>query len=143
MQELPLEHPIENIICYLCRLKYKILIKNKRLKPEVEKVELDQFWKGEFSIGKIDLTYWMRKASLSVRGRKTLRLSDWAMLSYAHRRAPGLRWILMNEKKNICWIVMNVISYIDILKIIIIIIIITLQTRRRSPKRTQRVVKHF
>ena len=37
---------------------------------------------------------------------------------------------------------MNVISYIDILKIIIIVII-TLQTRRRSPKRTQRVVKHF
>jgi len=32
------------------RLKNKILIKNKRLKPEVEKVELDQFWKGEFSI---------------------------------------------------------------------------------------------
>ena len=70
MQELPLERPIENIIWYLCRLKYKILIKNKRLKPEVEKVELDQFWKGEFSIGKIDLTYWMRKASLSVRGEK-------------------------------------------------------------------------
>lgn len=28
----------------------KILIKNKRLKPEVEKVELELFWKGEFSI---------------------------------------------------------------------------------------------
>jgi len=31
-------------------LKNKILIKNKRLKPEVEKVELELFWKGEFSI---------------------------------------------------------------------------------------------
>ena len=32
------------------RLKNKILIKNKRLRPDVEKVELDLFWKGEFSI---------------------------------------------------------------------------------------------
>ena len=40
------------------RLLNKILIKNKRLKPEVEKVELDQFWKGEFSIGdNIAITY--------------------------------------------------------------------------------------
>ena len=37
---------------YFLRLKKKILIKNKRLKPEVEKTELDLFWKGEFSIGK-------------------------------------------------------------------------------------------
>lgn len=32
-------------------LKRKILIKNKRLKPEVEKVELDLFKQGEFVIG--------------------------------------------------------------------------------------------
>ena len=32
------------------RLKNKILIKNKRLRPDVEKVELELFWKGEFSI---------------------------------------------------------------------------------------------
>ena len=32
------------------RLKNKILIKNKRLRADVEKVELDLFWKGEFSI---------------------------------------------------------------------------------------------
>jgi len=32
------------------RLLNKILIKNKRLRPEVEKVELELFWKGEFSI---------------------------------------------------------------------------------------------
>ncbi|XP_044731341.1 1-phosphatidylinositol 4,5-bisphosphate phosphodiesterase isoform X2 [Chrysoperla carnea] len=31
-------------------LKRKILIKNKRLKPEVEKQELEMFWKGEFVI---------------------------------------------------------------------------------------------
>ena len=31
-------------------LSGKILIKNKRLKPEVEKVELELFWRGEFSI---------------------------------------------------------------------------------------------
>ena len=32
------------------RLKNKILIKNKRLRADVEKVELELFWKGEFSI---------------------------------------------------------------------------------------------
>lgn len=32
-------------------LKRKIIIKNKRLKPEVEKVELDLFKQGEFVIG--------------------------------------------------------------------------------------------
>ena len=32
------------------RLKNKIVIKNKRLRPDVEKVELELFWKGEFSI---------------------------------------------------------------------------------------------
>ena len=32
------------------RLKRKILIKNKRLKPEVEKIELEQFRKGELKI---------------------------------------------------------------------------------------------
>ena len=33
------------------RLKRKILIKNKRLKPEVEKEELEKFFKGEFQAG--------------------------------------------------------------------------------------------
>ncbi len=33
------------------KLLRKILIKNKRLKPEVEKVELELFRKGEFVIG--------------------------------------------------------------------------------------------
>ena len=32
------------------QLKRKILIKNKRLKPEVEKVELDLFMQGQFVI---------------------------------------------------------------------------------------------
>ena len=32
------------------QLRMKILIKNKRLKAEVEKAELELFWKGEFSI---------------------------------------------------------------------------------------------
>ncbi len=32
------------------QLKRKILIKNKRLRPEVEKVELEAFWKGELTI---------------------------------------------------------------------------------------------
>merc|ERR550519_1907772 len=32
------------------QLRRKILIKNKRLKLEVEKAELELFWKGEFSI---------------------------------------------------------------------------------------------
>ena len=45
------KHNFILILTLLSRLKNKILIKNKRLKPEVEKVELDQFWKGEFSIG--------------------------------------------------------------------------------------------
>ena len=31
-------------------LKRKILIKNKRLRPEVEKAELELFWKGELAI---------------------------------------------------------------------------------------------
>jgi phosphatidylinositol phospholipase C, beta len=31
-------------------LKRKILIKNKRLKPEDEKRELELFWRGEFVI---------------------------------------------------------------------------------------------
>jgi phosphatidylinositol phospholipase C beta len=31
-------------------LKRKILIKNKRLRPEVEKTELDLFWKGLLAI---------------------------------------------------------------------------------------------
>ena len=89
------------------------MIKNKRLKPEVEKVELDQFWKGEFSIGEIYLPYWMqcggsegvhskrRKASPLVRGRKTVQISDWALQGYARSRAPrggGIRvgWDLMS-----------------------------------------------
>ncbi len=33
------------------KLKRKILIKNKRLKPEVEKTELELFLKGELEIG--------------------------------------------------------------------------------------------
>ena len=49
------------------RLKNKILIKNKRLKPEVEKVELDQFWKGEFSIGECILYFNNKKRSLEVK----------------------------------------------------------------------------
>ena len=49
------------------RLKNKILIKNKRLKPEVEKVELDQFWKGEFSIGDYILYFNNKKRSLEVK----------------------------------------------------------------------------
>ena len=57
------------------RLKNKILIKNKRLKPEVEKVELDQFWKGEFSIGDYiwrigDLYFNDKKRSLEVKPDK-------------------------------------------------------------------------
>lgn len=34
-----------------CALKRKILIKNKRLKPEVERQELELFQKGQFVIG--------------------------------------------------------------------------------------------
>ena len=59
------------------------MIKNKRLKPEVEKVELDQFWKGEFSIGEIYLPYWMQW------GRKTPQLSDWALLRSQPRAEGG------------------------------------------------------
>ena len=33
-----------------CELKRKILIKNKRLKPEVEKVELELFRAGQFEV---------------------------------------------------------------------------------------------
>lgn len=36
------------------RLKRKILIKNKRLRPEVEKHELELFWKGELAIEESD-----------------------------------------------------------------------------------------
>jgi len=36
------------------RLKGKILIKNKRLQPEVEKAELELFWRGELAIEESD-----------------------------------------------------------------------------------------
>ncbi len=36
------------------QLKRKILIKNKRLRPEVERTELELFWKGELAIDESD-----------------------------------------------------------------------------------------
>ena len=71
------------------RLKNKILIKNKRLKPEVEKVELDQFWKGEFSIGDYISYFKDRWLFVIVFYISTIR-----------RRSLDLRWNQIKNRRN-------------------------------------------